>query len=229
MCKHIIRQCSLETSASDKLFCVDLRCSNQNYFQVAIRSRWWLSGWSRRLSDLKCTVMIWRSWVWTPVSSNLECIVLLSYVVLESEISPRVKSWLSSMFLLYVFGATHSISVLAVILWGVFAKISLYKCLISGEDKPTCKIMISSCIFVIWIWHGWHKLFSVAIMISYNLAQSYIQGTKCIYVSMAGDHTVQNSQHWPSVVTEVLFNMLNKFNLQKELLYCSYWRSRCLL
>ena len=32
----------------------------------------------QRLSDMECTVMIWRSWVRTPVGLNLECIVLLS-------------------------------------------------------------------------------------------------------------------------------------------------------
>ena len=32
--------------------------------------QWWLSEQSRRLSDMKCTVMIWRSWDWTPVGSN---------------------------------------------------------------------------------------------------------------------------------------------------------------
>ena len=33
---------------------------------------------SRRLSDMNCTVIIWRSWVRTPVGSNLGCVVLLS-------------------------------------------------------------------------------------------------------------------------------------------------------
>ena len=28
---------------------------------LACRSHWWPSGYSRRLSDMKCTVMIWRS------------------------------------------------------------------------------------------------------------------------------------------------------------------------
>ena len=36
----------------------------------------------RRLSDMKCTVMIWRLWVRTPVGLNLGCAVLLSKVVL---------------------------------------------------------------------------------------------------------------------------------------------------
>ena len=35
---------------------------------------------------MKCTVMIWRSWVQTPVGSNLGCVVLLSQVVLEVNI-----------------------------------------------------------------------------------------------------------------------------------------------
>ena len=33
---------------------------------------------SRRLSDMKCIVIIWRSWVWSLVGSNLGCVVLLS-------------------------------------------------------------------------------------------------------------------------------------------------------
>ena len=35
---------------------------------------------------MKCTVMIWRSWVGIPVRSNLGCVVLLSQVVLELNI-----------------------------------------------------------------------------------------------------------------------------------------------
>ena len=31
---------------------------------------WWPSGYSRRLSDMKCTVMIWRSWVQAPTGLN---------------------------------------------------------------------------------------------------------------------------------------------------------------
>ena len=38
-------------------------------------SHWWPSGYSRRLSDMNCSVMIWRSWVRTPVGSNLGCVV----------------------------------------------------------------------------------------------------------------------------------------------------------
>ena len=38
------------------------------------------------LSDMKWTVMIWRSWVRTPVGLNLGCIVLLSRVVLDPKI-----------------------------------------------------------------------------------------------------------------------------------------------
>ena len=34
-------------------------------------SHWWPNGYSRCLSDVKCTVRIWRSWIWTPVRSNL--------------------------------------------------------------------------------------------------------------------------------------------------------------
>ena len=34
----------------------------------------------------KCTVMIWRSWVWTLAGANLGCVVLLSQVVLEPKI-----------------------------------------------------------------------------------------------------------------------------------------------
>ena len=39
-----------------------------------------LSGYinSMCISDMKCTVMTWRSWVQTPIRSNLECVVLLS-------------------------------------------------------------------------------------------------------------------------------------------------------
>ena len=49
---------------------------------------------SRLISDMKCTVMIWRSWVRTLVKSNLVFLVLLSQVVLEPKIwcficSPR--------------------------------------------------------------------------------------------------------------------------------------------
>ena len=42
------------------------------------RSHWWLSSYSRHLSDMKCTVMIWRSWVWISIESNLGRVVLLS-------------------------------------------------------------------------------------------------------------------------------------------------------
>ena len=49
----------------------------------AFESHWWPSGERRRLSDMKCTVMIWRSWVRTLVGSNLGCIVLLSQAVLD--------------------------------------------------------------------------------------------------------------------------------------------------
>ena len=38
---------------------------------------WWPSGWSRRLSDMKCTVMIWSSRVRTLAGSNLRCLVLI--------------------------------------------------------------------------------------------------------------------------------------------------------
>ena len=51
------------------------------------RSHWWPRGWSRHMSDIKCTVMIWRSWVWTPIRSNLGYVVLLSWVVHEPKIS----------------------------------------------------------------------------------------------------------------------------------------------
>ena len=34
----------------------------------------------------KCTVMIWRSWVWTPAGANLGFVVLLSQVVLQPKI-----------------------------------------------------------------------------------------------------------------------------------------------
>ena len=34
----------------------------------------------RHLSDMKYTVMVWRSWVWTLVGSKLGCIVLPSIV-----------------------------------------------------------------------------------------------------------------------------------------------------
>ena len=30
------------------------------------------------ISHMSCTVMIWRSWIWTPVRSNLGCVVRLS-------------------------------------------------------------------------------------------------------------------------------------------------------
>ena len=43
-----------------------------------IRSHWWPSGYSRRLSDMECTVMIWRSWVRTPVGSKLRSTSVLS-------------------------------------------------------------------------------------------------------------------------------------------------------
>ena len=49
-------------------------------------SHWWPSGYSRRLSDMKCTVMIWRSWVQAPTGLNLGWVVLLSWVVLEPNI-----------------------------------------------------------------------------------------------------------------------------------------------
>ena len=39
-------------------------------------SHWWLRGYSRHLSDMKCTVVLWRSWVRASVRSNLGCIVL---------------------------------------------------------------------------------------------------------------------------------------------------------
>ena len=45
-----------------------------------------LTGWvvrSRCLSDMKCIVMIWRSWVRIPVRWNLECVVLLSKLYLN--------------------------------------------------------------------------------------------------------------------------------------------------
>ena len=41
-------------------------------------SHWWPSGYSRHLSAMKYTTMIWRSWVLTPVGSNLWCVILLS-------------------------------------------------------------------------------------------------------------------------------------------------------
>ena len=47
---------------------------------------------SRRLSDMKYTGMIWRSWVWTPVGSNLGCIVLLSKVILEPKMQYNTSS-----------------------------------------------------------------------------------------------------------------------------------------
>ena len=39
---------------------------------------WWLSGLSKHLSDMKCAVMNWRSWVETPFGLNLGCTVLQS-------------------------------------------------------------------------------------------------------------------------------------------------------
>ena len=50
-------------------------------------SHWWPSGCSRHLRGMKCTVMICRSWVRTPVGLNLGCVVLLSQVVLEPNTS----------------------------------------------------------------------------------------------------------------------------------------------
>ena len=52
--------------------------NNLNLKWVWVWSHWWPSGLSRRVSDMKCTVMIWRSWVLTAVRLNLGCVVLLS-------------------------------------------------------------------------------------------------------------------------------------------------------
>ena len=54
---------------------------------VPVNCHWWLSGWSRHLSDMKCTAMIWRSWVRTLVGLNLGCILFLSQAILEPKIS----------------------------------------------------------------------------------------------------------------------------------------------
>ena len=60
---------------------------------------WWPSGYSRRLGDMKCTVMIWRSRVRTPVGSNLGCVVHLSQVVLEPNLT---VCWVVCLTLLHI-------------------------------------------------------------------------------------------------------------------------------
>ena len=70
-----------------------VECVELGVHSTSVWSHGWPSGYSRCLSDMKCTVMIWRSkkiwssWVRTMVMSNLGCIVLLSKVVLEPKIS----------------------------------------------------------------------------------------------------------------------------------------------
>ena len=41
--------------------------------------------------DMKWTIIIWRSWVKTLVGSSLECVVLLSWVVLKPNISSQAQ------------------------------------------------------------------------------------------------------------------------------------------
>ena len=89
------------------------------FYAMAGYSHWRPSGYSRHLSDMKCTVMIWRSWVQTPVGLNLGCVGLLSQVVFELNIlyveehtgtdidlehAPE-NTWCCSILILYV----HSI------------------------------------------------------------------------------------------------------------------------
>ena len=58
--------------ARHKLFIAWLHNSYNAYICV-LYLRWplmhfsqlWPSGWSMRLSDMKCTLMIWRAWIWT--------------------------------------------------------------------------------------------------------------------------------------------------------------------
>ena len=50
---------------------------------LSFKSPWWPNDLDGRLSDMNCIVTIWRSWVQTPVESNLGCVVLLSKLYLN--------------------------------------------------------------------------------------------------------------------------------------------------
>ena len=55
------------------------------------KAPWWPSG--EDYWDMKCTVMIWRSWVRTPFRSNVGCMVFLS----KSKAQLEPKLWISSL------------------------------------------------------------------------------------------------------------------------------------
>ena len=63
-----------------------------NYVRVRLKSL--MAEWLEKLvclSDMKCSVMMWRSWFRIFFRSNYGCIVLLSYVVPEPKLSFRSK------------------------------------------------------------------------------------------------------------------------------------------
>ena len=89
------RKGNIRTSQWHEVYCHDLEVmsSNPGWVELGVlgtsvlsrtwtkninKSDWWPSGYSRRLSNMKCTVMIWRSWVQAPTGLNLGCVVLLS-------------------------------------------------------------------------------------------------------------------------------------------------------
>ena len=62
---------------------------------------------------MDCTVMIWRSWVRTPVGLNLGCVALLPQVVLEPKLYMRFTiSWTWSLFSNYYMHAWNLTQVL---------------------------------------------------------------------------------------------------------------------
>ena len=64
------------------------------------------------LSDMKCTVMIWRSWVWTPVGSNLGCLHCL-VLLFKLYLNQICNVWCCSGSAIYHSFAARSYSYLS--------------------------------------------------------------------------------------------------------------------
>ena len=94
---QVSRETGLVCTLQSNLWCCHLQCKYSNGFISGnpildimrhIRSPCWQEITDGRvvragISVTYSTVMIWRSWVWTPVGLNSGCVVLLSKVVLE--------------------------------------------------------------------------------------------------------------------------------------------------
>ena len=117
---------------------------------IPVRSHWWPCGWSRCLSDMKCTIMIWRSWVRTPVGLNMGSIVLQS-----------IHTWITNIYLMTWFDLDLTLMILTWpnLTWPDLTSQSVLS--VQAVNQFCLSICLSSFDWLVWLSIHWSICLSV--------------------------------------------------------------------